>query len=270
MSNPSHSRLRIAVICHDEDAIGRDLLPRWSATFAEVVAIVSIREPARALLHRFRSELRRVGPFRMLDIVAFRLYYRLFLASGDGKWQSETLATLQNRYHAASSDVVVTVVDNPNSEAAIAALNVTPPDLVIARCRWLLKRKTYALPRLGTFVLHPGICPEYRNAHGCFWALVNGDLQRVGMTMLKVDDGIDTGPVYGYFSYPFDEQHESHVRIQDRMLTENHDEVRKALEAVATGKLLPVDVTGRRSQNWGQPWLSAYLRWKAAARRRQQ
>ena len=40
---------------------------------------------------------------------------------------------------------------------------------------------------LGTFVMHPGICPEYRNAHGCFWALANRDLARVGMTLLRAD-----------------------------------------------------------------------------------
>jgi len=44
--------------------------------------------------------------------------------------------------------------------------------------------------RSAAFVLHPGICPEYRNAHGCFWALVNRDLARVGVTLLRADRGV--------------------------------------------------------------------------------
>src|SRR5436309_328007 len=32
-----------------------------------------------------------------------------------------------------------------------------------------------SLPARGTFVLHTGICPEYRNAHGCFWALARSE-----------------------------------------------------------------------------------------------
>jgi folate-dependent phosphoribosylglycinamide formyltransferase PurN len=264
----ARARLRIAVICHDDDPIGRDVLPKWAATFADVVAIVAIRERREVLLRRFRSEMRRVGPLRMLDVLGFRLYYRACIASSDAAWQKRTVAALQSRFRASLSGVAVAVVDDPNTDAAYAALRDASPDLVIVRCRWLLNRRIYALPRLGTFVLHPGICPEFRNAHGCFWALVTGDLQRVGMTLLKVDEGIDTGPVYGYFSYPFDECSESHVRIQDRMLTENLDDIREALEAVAAGRLDPINVTGRRSQNWGQPWLSAYLRWKREAWRR--
>jgi methionyl-tRNA formyltransferase len=201
----------------------------------------------------------------MLDVVAFRLYYRAFMASDDAAWQRSTLAALQSRFRASLGGVPVAVVDNANSDAAFAVLSTASPDLVIAKCRWLLHRRIFALPRLGTFVLHPGVCPEYRNAHGCFWALVNGDSRRVGMTLLKVDEGIDTGPVYGYFSYAFDECHESHVRIQNRMFTENLDDIRDALEAIAAGRLTPIDVTGRKSSNWGQPWLSAYLRWKRTA-----
>ena len=69
----------------------------------------------------------------------------------------------------------------------------------------ILKRTIFEIPRAGTFVLHPGICPEYRNAHGCFWALANRDLDRVGMTLLRVDAGIDTGPVYLHGTCDFDE-----------------------------------------------------------------
>ena len=268
MNKLGGSHLRVAVICHDDDPIGRDVLPKWAATFADVVAIIAIRERRQVLLRRFRSEMRRVGPLRMLDVVAFRLYYRVFIASDDAAWQKGTLAALQSRFRATLSGVPVAVVDNPNSDAAFAVVRESSPDLVVAKCRWLLNRRMYTLPRLGAFVLHPGICPEYRNAHGCFWALVNGDLERVGMTLLKIDDGIDTGPVYAYFSYAFDERAESHIRIQNRMLTENLDGIREALEAVAAGRLNPINVTGRRSQNWGQPWLSAYLRWKRAASRR--
>ena len=51
--------------------------------------------------------------------------------------------------------------------------------------------------------MHPGICPEYRNAHGCFWALANRDLNKVGMTLLRIDKGVDTGPTFGYYTYPY-------------------------------------------------------------------
>ena len=81
-----------------------------------------------------------------------------------------------------------------------------------------------------------------------------------------MDDGIDTGPVYAYFTYPFDERTESHIRIQHRMVTENLDRIRVSLQAIAAGTLASLSTAGRPSGNWGQPWLSKYLEWKRAAR----
>ena len=81
----------------------------------------------------------------------------------------------------------------------------------------------------GTFVLHPGICPEYRNAHGCFWALANRDLDRVGMTLLRVDAGIDTGPVYLHGTCDYDEVRDSHIVIQHRAVVDNLDAIGRTL-----------------------------------------
>jgi methionyl-tRNA formyltransferase len=141
-------------------------------------------------------------------------------------------------------------------------------DLIIARCKVILKPSVFSLARVGTFALHPGICPEYRNAHGCFWALANRDLERVGMTLLRIDEGIDTGPVYLQASYPFDEVGESHLVIQYRVVFENLDAISHRLIALVRGDdISPLSTTGRRSAAWGQPRLSDYLRWKWLARR---
>jgi methionyl-tRNA formyltransferase len=133
----------------------------------------------------------------------------------------------------------------------------------------ILKQSIFAIPRVGTFVLHPGICPEYRNAHGCFWALTRRDFDRVGMTLLRVDPGIDTGPIFLHASYAFDEVEESHSIIQWRTVTENLDAVADILIALSRGEAVqPLCVEGRESAVWGQPQLTAYLRWKREARRR--
>jgi methionyl-tRNA formyltransferase len=132
----------------------------------------------------------------------------------------------------------------------------------------LLKESVFTLPVAGTFVMHPGVCPEYRNAHGCFWALANGELDKVGMTLLKIDKGVDTGPVYGYFSYDYDESTESHKVISQRVLFDNLDAVAARLIEIHDGSASRIDTTGRQSAAWGQPWLTAYLKWKRQARKR--
>jgi len=160
------------------------------------------------------------------------------------------------------------VVASPNSTEAREFLERLQPDLAIARCKVILKESIFTIPRSGTFVLHPGICPEYRNAHGCFWALAKRDLDRVGFTLLQVDKGVDTGPIYLQASYDLDEVNESHNVIQYRAVLENLDTIGRTLTALCRGEAVtPVSTTGRRSATWGQPRLTDYLRWKWIARK---
>ena len=160
------------------------------------------------------------------------------------------------------------LVDSPNGNEARDFLVGIGADLVIARCKAILKPAILEIPRVGTFVLHPGICPEYRNAHGCFWALANRDLDRVGMTLLRVDSGIDTGPVFLHGTCDYDEVRESHRIIQYRAVFDNLDAIGRLLVRLHRGdEVKPVATAGRRSAEWGQPRLTDYLRWKLAARR---
>jgi methionyl-tRNA formyltransferase len=115
--------------------------------------------------------------------------------------------------------------------------------------------------------MHPGICPEYRNAHGCFWALANGDTGNVGVTLLRIDRGVDTGPVFGYFRIEADPTRESHAVMQDRAVLDNLDAIRDTLLDIDAGRARTIDTSGRKSAAWGQPWMSAYLRIRNRARR---
>jgi methionyl-tRNA formyltransferase len=138
--------------------------------------------------------------------------------------------------------------------------------MVLVRCKTLIKEEIFSIPADGTMILHPGICPEYRNAHGCFWALANREADKVGMTLLKIDSGIDTGPVYGYYSYPFDALRETPAIIHNRVVYENLDPLRKKLEEIHYGTASVIDTHGRKSGIWGQPWLSRYMKIKRDAK----
>jgi hypothetical protein len=191
-----------------------------------VVAIIVIREGRAPQIRRLRAEYRRVGFWRLFDILAFRLYYRIFLAAGDRAWERSQLKRLTASMRATPAEFPTLMTPNPNDARVTDFLRRAAPDLMVARCKWLLKRSVYEIPSFGTFVLHPGICPQYRNAHGCFWALACNDPANVGLTLLRIDDGIDTGPIYEFFRYRFDAATESHIRIQERTVLENLDGIR--------------------------------------------
>lgn len=257
---------RSVLICHAGDDFDRVGLAAWLASFSQLAGVVVLDETAGQKRTRVRRELRRVGWWRFIDVVAMRLYQRLFLASRDRVWLGHALAKVRARY-GTPPDVRQIVAADVNDPAVAVFLRTAQPDLVLARCKQLLKKRVMSIPRIGCFVLHPGICPQYRNAHGCFWALAERDLERVGMTLLKIDPGIDTGPVYGYYSYPFDERHESHVIIQYRVVLENLDQLARRFLEIVAGTAHPLDTNDQPSATWGQPWLTRYLRWKRAARK---
>ncbi len=258
----------VVLICHEGDRLDTEGLASWLASSMDLRGLIVIRDRQKRLWRVARREIRRVGLLGFADVVAFRVYQAIALASSDQAWRAQELSRLCVRYPADLTNVPRIVVSDPNSDEARGFLTAVHPDLVIARCKFILKPAIFSIARAGTYALHPGICPEYRNAHGCFWALANRDLERVGMTLLRIDKGIDTGPVYLQASCPIDERRESHIVIQYRVVLENLDAIARRLIAVARGEHpAPLSTTGRRSATWGQPRLSSYLRWKWIARR---
>jgi folate-dependent phosphoribosylglycinamide formyltransferase PurN len=258
----------VVLICHHGDRLDAEGLAAWLSHTMTLRGLVVIRNDPSKMWGKARREIRRVGLLRFADVIAFRLYARLRLANRDAAWKESALARLRATYPADLAAVPRVVVTDPNSTEAREFLVRLAPDMVIARCKFILRPDIFRIARVGTFVLHPGICPEYRNAHGCFWALVNRDLDRVGMTLLRVDAGVDTGPIYLQATCPIDETAESHTVIQYRVVFENLDAIGRTLLAIAAQRApQPISTAGRRSATWGQPRLSEYLRWKWIARR---
>jgi hypothetical protein len=250
--------MRTLLICHDTAPLDREGLARWLGSFSTLAGTLVIREPRRRLTRRIKRELARVGAVRFLDVLAFRLYYRVAQAAADRRWEQRELSRLRQSYPH-RPDAPQLVVSSPNSAEAEAFIRDRRPDLVLARCKTLLKERIFTIAPLGTYVLHPGICPEYRNAHGCFWARALGDDDNVGATLLRIDSGIDTGPVFAYFRV-LAPRGESHVVTQHRVVLDHLDGIRDKLLDIAAATAAPIDTSARTSATWGQPWLSAYVR----------
>ena len=174
--------MKTLLICHHDAALDHIGIARWLGSFSELVGVVQVREPRQRLWRRIRREVTRVGPLRFLDVLAYRAYQRVVLAAGDRAWEAGALERLRATYPPLPPRTPILVTSSPNSREAAEFIRGCGPDVTLARCKSLLKREIFALPRHGTFVLHPGVCPEYRNAHGSFWALASGDLLLEGGT----------------------------------------------------------------------------------------
>ena len=205
------------LICHEQDRLDTEGLASWLASSLRLAGLIIIRDPRSRRWRAARREIRRVGWLRFLDVVAFRAVR----APAAGA----TRRGMEGRRDRAPAPALPR---RPDVGAAHRRL-----DAELGRGA-RVSRAAAARPRHRALQDHseagdlrasresgrscciPGICPEYRNAHGCFWALARRDLDRVGMTLLRVDPGIDTGPIFLHGTYDFDEVEESHAVIQYR------------------------------------------------------
>lgn len=253
--------MKTVLICHAGAALTREGFARWLASFTDLAGIVEIREEGDRAKQRIKSEIRRIGFARFIfDVIPYRLYNRIFNAAADKAWEAGKIDELRSMCPDLPASTRVLKTASPNTEEVRQFLKELSPDMVVARCKTLIKEEIFSIPADGTLVLHPGVCPEYRNAHGCFWALANDEPDKVGMTLLKIDTGIDTGPVYGYYTYAFDAARETPSVIHNRVVYDNLDAIRDKLEEIHAGTAKTIDTTGRKSGVWGQPWLSRYLK----------
>lgn len=71
---------------------------------------------------------------------------------------------------------------------------IAPEAAVIIAYGQIIPQRLLEIPRLGWINLHASLLPKYRGAAPIQRAILNGEL-RTGVTTMKIDAGLDTGPI---------------------------------------------------------------------------
>jgi hypothetical protein len=87
-----------------------------------------------------------------------------------------------------------------NHPDVVALARELKPDLLCVFGTSLIRGDLLKEGRLGIANLHGGLSPEYRGADCTFWALYNGEPEKVGCTLHWIDAGIDTGGLIAHIS----------------------------------------------------------------------
>jgi len=93
---------------------------------------------------------------------------------------------------------LVTLVPHINHEDVVTLADQLNPDIVAVFGTSLLRGALLTKGRLGILNLHGGLSPEYRGADCTFWALYNGEPEKIGCTLHFIDSGIDTGKLIAH------------------------------------------------------------------------
>lgn len=82
-----------------------------------------------------------------------------------------------------------------NGPECRAILDELEPDVVITYGTLIIGRSVLEKAARSTINMHTGISPTYRGSDTIFWPLHDGRPDMVGVTIHRVDPGIDSGPI---------------------------------------------------------------------------
>jgi folate-dependent phosphoribosylglycinamide formyltransferase PurN len=86
---------------------------------------------------------------------------------------------------------------------SLARLRSLAPDLGVVFGSYRLKPCVFTIPRLGCINLHLGLAPEFRGSSPAFYEMLEG-VPTVGVTIHRMDEGLDSGPIIKQESFPID------------------------------------------------------------------
>jgi len=90
------------------------------------------------------------------------------------------------------------LADHINDKDVIELVRSLEPDFVAVFGTSLIKPPLLGLARRGMLNLHGGLSPDYRGADCTFWAMFNGEPERIGCTLHFINAGIDTGALIAH------------------------------------------------------------------------
>lgn len=120
----------------------------------------------------------------------------------------------------------------------IAQVQREAPDLVaVAAYGQLLPAALLAIPRWGCLNVHASLLPKYRGAAPIQWALLNDEVQ-TGVTIMKIDEGLDTGPILAQEPVPI-EPTDTAQTLHDRLAARGAELLVRTIPLYVTGQLVP-------------------------------
>ncbi len=88
------------------------------------------------------------------------------------------------------------IYKSSSEEEMISALTKSLPEIVITIAfGQLVKEKVLRIPKFGWINIHFSILPKWRGAAPVQHSILNGE-QSTGISIFKLDQGMDTGPIY--------------------------------------------------------------------------
>lgn len=165
---------------------------RLQKEFKEVDVIIESPVDRKTFLKR---RIRTLGLSKVIGQCLFMLLIQPYLQ----KIAKERIEKIIAKNKLDTSDAYVKEnsckVDSVNSDECRKIMKEKKPDLIVVNGTRIISKQTIQCSEVPMVNMHLGITPKYRGVHGGYWALAMGDIENCGVTIHRVDEGIDTGNI---------------------------------------------------------------------------
>lgn len=255
------------MILYHSDPI-QDLKADLLAAQLPVAAFVQVKERRPPAHTYFWRRVKRFGVTKVADEVAWRLAARFTEREQDQEQERQLVADLRPTIAPNYQRPPVHAVESITSAAGQQLLESLKPDVCIIMLNVMLPNRIFNVPPLGMLIFHPGLVPEYRGVHCGLWAVANDEVNRIGWSLLRIDEGVDTGPVLAQgVAKSIDPSRENYSIMQHKAQFDGMPEVVAAMQRLAAGENPQVTLTGRSSGHYTHPGLFDFLRYRRVLRR---
>ena len=140
---------------------------------------------------------------------------------------------------ALSHGIAVSQPSSLRTEEFLNQMKIWSPDLIItAAYGKILPAAVLDVPVSGCLNVHASLLPKYRGAAPVQWAILNGDAV-TGVTIMKMDAGMDTGDILSRRECPIDPDETTTV-LMDRLADIGAELLLETINPYLTGEIEPV------------------------------
>jgi methionyl-tRNA formyltransferase len=124
-----------------------------------------------------------------------------------------------------------------NTELLNNISEINPDCIVVSAYGRILPSSILNIPKFGCINIHASLLPKYRGAAPIQWSVINGE-EYTGVSIMKMEEGLDTGPVYAMEKTIVEEKTGAELfielsRMGSKLLIET-------LDKLETGEIMPV------------------------------
>ena len=152
------------------------------------------------------------------------------------KGRGKKLATPPVKQVALEHRIEVLQPEKASDDLFCGQIRVKEPDLiVVVAFGQILKKKLLDIPKWGVINVHASLLPNLRGAAPIQWTILN-DETKTGLTVMHMDEGMDTGPILFQEEIPVLED-ETAGRLHDRLAVMAGDLMAKSLERMSGNRI---------------------------------